>query len=466
MQISQIIGGYTLGGADMLRRAMGKKKPEEMAAHRATIAAGAKEKGYDPALAEQLFDLMTKFAEYGFNKSHTAAYAVVTYHTAWLKAHHCAAFMAATMSSDMDNTDSVKIFYEDTIANKVKVLGPDVNASNYRFEPVDRSTIRYGLGAVKGTGEQAVNVILKAREAGGPFKDLFDFCQRCDKRMVNRRTIEALIKAGAFDSIAPSTGTGPADRHKLLASTGIAMDFAEQAERNAMQTSLFDIGSNAEEHAPQYIAVKPWDEKEQLMQEKTALGFFFSGHPYNSSKKELSRFIRRPLNRLEPAKELTMLAGLVVGVRTQMTRRGKMLFVQLDDGTGMIEVSVFNELFEAERAKIVTDEVLVIEGKVRFDEFSGSNSVVADKLMTIGEARARFAKHLLLYMNGGSDVRKLRSLLTPFAPGPAQVRIRYRNETAECEMVLGDAIRVRLDDLLLEALTGWLEPKNVEIVYQ
>ena len=445
---------------------MGKKKPKEMGAHRATIAAGAKEKGYDPALAEQLFDLMTKFAEYGFNKSHTAAYAVVTYHTAWLKAHHCAAFMAANMSSDMDNTDSVKIFYEDTIANKVKVLGPDVNSSNYRFFPVDRSTIRYGLGAVKGTGEQAVNVILKAREAGGPFKDLFDFCQRCDKRMVNRRTIEALIKAGAFDCIAPSTGSGQADRHKLLASTGIAMDFAEQAERNAMQTSLFDIGSNAEEHAPQYIAVKPWDEKEQLMQEKTALGFFFSGHPYNSSKKELSRFIRRPLNRLEPAKEMTMLAGLVVGVRTQMTRRGKMLFVQLDDGTGMIEVSVFNELFEAERAKIVTDEVLVIEGKVRFDEFSGSNSVVADKLMTIGEARARFAKHLLLRMNGGSDVRKLRSLLTPFAPGPAQVRIRYRNETAECEMVLGDAIRVRLDDLLLEALTGWLEPKNVEIVYQ
>ena len=249
MQISQIIGGYTLGGADMLRRAMGKKKPEEMAKHRETIAAGAKEKGYDPALAEQLFDLMTKFAEYGFNKSHTAAYAVVTYHTAWLKAHHCAAFMAATMSSDMDNTDSVKIFYEDTVANKVKVLGPDVNASNYRFEPVNRGTIRYGLGAVKGTGEQAVNVILKAREDGGPFKDLFDFCQRCDKRMVNRRTIEALIKAGAFDSI-------DADRHKLLASVGIAMDFAEQAERNSMQTSLFDIGPAAEEHAPQYIAVQ------------------------------------------------------------------------------------------------------------------------------------------------------------------------------------------------------------------
>ncbi len=464
MQISQIIGGYTLGGADMLRRAMGKKKPEEMAKHRETIAAGAKERGYDPALAEQLFDLMTKFAEYGFNKSHTAAYAVVTYHTAWLKRYHCAAFMAATMSSDMDNTDTVKIFYEDTIANKVKVLGPDVNASQYRFEPVDRETIRYGLGAVKGTGEQAVNVILKAREEGGPFKDLFDFCQRCDKRMVNRRTIEALIRAGAFDSIAPQAAGEP-DRYRLLASVGVAMDFAEQAERNAMQTSLFDMADVADEHAPEYVTVRPWDEKTKLMEEKTALGFFFSGHPYNSRKKELSRFIRRPLNRLEPAKEFTHIAGIVVGIRTQMTRRGKMLFVQIDDGTGMVEVSVFNELFEAERDKIVTDEVLVIEGKVRYDEFSGGNAVVAERLLTLGEARARFARHLLLKMNGNSDAAKLKSLLAPFAPGPAPVRIRYRNAVAECEMVLGEAVRVRLDDALLEALNGWLQPENVEIVY-
>ena len=466
MQISQIIGGYTLGGADMLRRAMGKKKPEEMAKHRATIAEGAAKKGYDPALAEQLFDLMTKFAEYGFNKSHTAAYAVVTYHTAWLKAHHCAAFMAATMSSDLDNTDSVKIFYEDTIANKVKVLGPDVNVSNYRFEPVDRSTIRYGLGAVKGTGEQAVNVILKAREKDGPFKDLFDFCMRCDKRMVNRRTTEALIKAGAFDCIAPViAGTQDADRCKLLATVGVAMDFAEQAERNAMQTSLFDIGDVADDHAPEYVNVRAWDEKTKLMEEKTALGFFFSGHPYNTCKKEMSRFVKRPLNRLEPAKEMTVLAGLVVGVRTQMTRRGKMLFVQLDDGTGMVEVSVFNELYEAERAKIVTDEVLVIEGKVSYDDFSGGNRVVADKLMTLGEARARFARHLLLKMNGNSDARKLKSLLTPFAPGPAVVRIQYRSADAECELVVGDALRVRLDDALLDALYGWLARENVEIVY-
>ncbi|MGE5491533.1 MAG: DNA polymerase III subunit alpha [Actinomycetota bacterium] len=459
MQISQIIGGYTLGGADMLRRAMGKKKPEEMAKHRETIAAGAKEKGYDPALAEQLFDLMTKFAEYGFNKSHTAAYAVVTYHTAWLKRYHCSAFMAATLSSDMDNTDTVKIFYEDTIANGIKMLGPDVNASAYRFEPVDKKTIRYGLGAVKGTGQQAVECILKAREEGGPFKDLFDFCKRCDKRMVNRRTIEALIRAGAFDAL-------DADRHKMLATVGIAMEFAEHAERNAMQTSLFDLADVAEEHAPQYVEVKPWDEKERLMEEKLALGFFFSGHPYNANKAELSRFIRRSLSRLEPSKELTTMAGIVVGVRTMMTRRGKMLFIQLDDGTAMVEVSVFNELFEAERHKIVTDEVLVVQGKVRYDDFSGGNAVAADKLMTLGEARAQFAKHLLVKMNGQADATKLKALLAPFGPGPAPVRIRYRNAVAECELQLGDAARVRLDDELIKALSGWLQPENVEIVYQ
>lgn len=459
MQISQIIGGYTLGGADMLRRAMGKKKPEEMAKHRETIAAGAKERGYDPALAEQLFDLMTKFAEYGFNKSHTAAYAVVTYHTAWLKRYHCAAFMAATLSSDMDNTDTVKIFYEDTIANKIKVLGPDVNASAYRFEPVDRDTIRYGLGAVKGTGEQAVNVILKARDSGGPFKDLFDFCQRCDKRMVNRRTIEALIRAGAFDGL-------DSNRHKLLASVGIAMEFAEQSEKNAMQSSLFDLGDVAAEHAPQYLDMPAWDERSQLMEEKTALGFFFSGHPYDSYKPELGRFIRRSLSQLQPAKEFQTLAGIVVGVRTQMTRRGKMLFVQLDDGTAMVEVSVFNELFEAERRKIQTDAMLVIEGKVSYDDFSGGNRVVAERLMTLGEARARFAKHLRLQLTPATaDAQRLRALLQPFTPGNAPVRLRYRQASAECELLLGSAWQVNLDDELLEALNLWLKAENAVVVY-
>jgi DNA polymerase-3 subunit alpha len=457
MQISQIIGGYTLGGADLLRRAMGKKKPEEMAKHRATIAEGAKKKGYKPELAEHLFDLMTKFAEYGFNKSHTAAYAVVTYHTAWLKAHHAAAFMAATLSSDMDNTDTVKVFYDDCLFNNLVMQGPDINASAYRFLPIDRKSIRYGLGAIKGTGEQAVNAILSAREKDGAFRDLFDFCRRVDKRQVNRRTIEALVKAGAFDAL-------DGDRAKLMASVGIAMEAAEQAERNALQASLFDAGEEGEIHAPQYLQVKPWDGKEKLMREKEALGFFFSGHPYDIVQPELARFARRRLNRLEPTKEMTLIAGMVVGVRSQMTRRGKMLFVQLDDGSAMVEVSVFNELFEAERAKIVTDEVLLVEGKVSYDEFSGHNRVVADKLMTLGEARARFARCLTLKMNGASDVARLKDLLAPF-PGVAAVRIQYRNAAAACELTLGANYRVSLDDGLLRGLREWLKPENVEVVY-
>lgn len=457
MQISQIIGGYTLGGADMLRRAMGKKKPEEMAKHREVIAAGAKEKGYNPALAEQLFDLMTKFAEYGFNKSHTAAYAVVTYHTAWLKAHHCSAFMAATLSSDMDNTDSVKIFYGDTVANGIKVLGPDVNASAYRFEPVDGKTIRYGLGAVKGTGEQAVNLILEARQKDGPFKNLFDFCRRVDKRLVNRRTVEALIKAGAFDSL-------DGDRAKLLASVGIAMEAAEQAEKNALQVSLFDSGPASEEHAPQYLTVPPWSDRDKLMQEKQALGFFFSGHPYDSVRGELSGFIRRRLNQLEPAKAMTTMAGIVLGIRTQMTRRGKMLFVQLDDGSGMLEVSVFNELFEAERKKIVTDEILVVEGKVSYDEFSGNNRVVADQLMTLGEARSRFARYLQLQVREKASAKRLKEILSAF-PGTAPVRLQYRNAQAACELVLGPEHRVSLENQLLQELRDWADSERVEVVY-
>ncbi len=471
MQISQIIGGYTLGGADMLRRAMGKKKPEEMAKHRETIADGARKKGYDPALAEQLFDLMTKFAEYGFNKSHTAAYAVVTYHTAWLKAHHCAAFMAATLSSDMDNTDSVKIFHDDAVANKLTILGPDVNASEYRFAPVDRATIRYGLGAVKGTGEQAVGVILKAREEGGPFRDLFDFCRRVDKRMVNRRTIEALIRAGAFDALDDH-------RARLMASVGVAMEAAEQAERDAMQVSLFDMfgsdGTADATHGPRYVEVPRWSEKQRLGEEKLALGFFFSGHPFHAVRPEVSRFVRRPLDRLEPQKEPQLIAGLVIGVRSKMTSRGKMAFVQLDDGNATLEISVFNEVFDAERGKIREDEVLIVEGKVQRDDFAGEGKVrvVADRLLTLPEARGRFARQLRLSLNGQASgaqapgaVQRLRALLAPYAPGNCPVRLSYRNAEAQCELTLGDAARVRLEDELLDALGDWLGSGNVAIEY-
>ncbi len=469
MQIAQIIGGYTLGGADLLRRAMGKKKAEDMALHRDLMREGAKKKGYDEKLAMQLFDLMEKFAEYGFNKSHTAAYAVLTYQTAWLKAHHSSAFIAATLSSDMDNTDSVKIFYDDAIANKITVLTPDVNASEYRFTPVDRSTIRYGLGAVKGTGEQAVTSILKARESGAPFKDLFDFCQRVDKRMVNRRTVEALIRAGAFDVLDDH-------RARLMASVGIAMEAAEQAERNAMQVSLFDVFDSATsaEHGPQYREAPRWKERQKLTEEKLALGYFFSGHPFHGVQAEVSRFARKPLAALQARKEPQLLAGLVVGVRTKFTSRGKMAFVQIDDGTTSLEVSVFNEIFEAERAKIKDDDVLIIEGKVQRDDFAGEGKVrvIAERLLTLAEARGRFAKHLRLSLNGQASgpnalaaVQRLRALLAPYTPGNCPVRLLYRNADAVCELNLGENSRVRLEDDLLTALGDWLSTENVSIDY-
>ena len=468
MQIAQIIGGYTLGGADLLRRAMGKKKAEEMALHRDLMREGARKKGYPEELAMQLFDLMEKFAEYGFNKSHTAAYAVVTYQTAWLKAHHTSAFIAATLSSDMDNTDSVKIFHDDAIANKLTILGPDVNASDYRFIPVDRKTIRYGLGAVKGVGEQAVVNIIDARKSGGPFKDLFDFCRRSDKRLVNRRAIEALIRAGAFDALDDH-------RARLLASVGVAMEAAEQAERNARQTSLFDLlgsGDGGEQLAPQYVEVARWSEKQRLSEEKIALGFFFSGHPFDAVRGEVSRFARRPLARLEAQREPQMVAGLVTGVRSKITGRGKMAFVQLDDGSASIEVSVFSEVFDADRAKIREDEVLVIEGKISRDDFAGEGKVrvVAERLLTLGEARSRFARQLALRVDGTRGnpaglLQRLQTLLAPYAAGACPVRLHYHNAVAACELLLGEAWRVRLDDDLIASLAAAFGADSVRIDY-
>ncbi|MCL2830233.1 MAG: DNA polymerase III subunit alpha [Betaproteobacteria bacterium] len=465
MQIAQIIGGYTLGGADLLRRAMGKKKAEEMAAHRDLMSDGAEKKGYSKALAMKLFDLMEKFAEYGFNKSHTAAYAVITYHTAWLKAHHCAAFMAATLSSEMDDTDTLKVFYEDTVANGIKVLPPDVNASEYAFVPVDAQTIRYGLGAVKGAGRHAVDSIVAARAEGGPFSNLFDFCARIDKRLVNRRSIEALIRAGAFDAL-------DSNRARLLASAGIAIEAAEQAERNALQTSLFEMIPEASE-APRPVETPPWDDKTRLREEKLALGFFFSGHPYDTAKGELSRFIRAPLNRLEARREPQMIAGLVTGVRGKLTARGKMLILGLDDGSAALEVTVYSELAEKEGNKARADELLVVEARVQRDEYNDGLRIVADRLMTLPEARGRFARQLKLSLNGqisgqprpADAAATLRRLLAPYIPGACPVRIAYRNDQAQCEMMLGESSRVRLEDELLDSLREWLSPDNVAIEY-
>ncbi len=338
MQMAQIIGGYSLGGADLLRRAMGKKKPEEMAQHRVMFREGADKNGLSAQQADDIFDLMEKFAGYGFNKSHAAAYALLAYYTAWLKAHHPAEFMAANMSLAMDDTDKVKILYEDCKLNKIAVLPPDVNASEYRFAPTDRKTIRYGLGGIKGSGQGAIEDILRAREER-PFTDLFDFCERVDRRQVNRRTIEALIRAGAFDSLNDN-------RAQLLASVPIAMEAADQKAESANQVSLFDLmGDGGDAHRPELLDEPRWSPKRTLQEEKQALGYYFSGHLFDAYRDEVRRFNKGTLAALE--KEVQgngggfgrdvrgkTIAGVISGIRTQMTQRGKMLIVTLDDAPG------------------------------------------------------------------------------------------------------------------------------------
>jgi DNA polymerase-3 subunit alpha len=458
MQISQIIGGYTLGGADLLRRAMGKKKPEEMAKHRSIFVEGALKKGYSEALANNLFDLMAKFAEYGFNKSHTAAYAVVSYQTAWLKAHHTAAFMAATLSSELDNTDQLRVFYEDTLAAGVKVLPPDINVSNYRFEPVSREEIRYGLGAIKGTGESAIESIVAEREARGPFRDLFDFCRRVDKRIVNRRVIEALIRAGAFDSL-----TG--HRAALLATVGRAMESAEQHSRAAHQNSLFEMMEERTGDAETLVEVPRWSEGERLLNEKKALGFYYSGHPYDAYRGEVEGFVKTRLADLSPQPQPVWLAGIIYAVRTQMTRRGKMAFVALDDGSARTEVSVFSDLFDARRDLLKEDQLLIVEGKVSRDDYSGGMRVVADRLFDLAEARSQCAKLLRVHINGQADARRLREILSPYRDGACPVRVSYRNASALCEVDLGEGWKVRLQDDLLAQLADWLHAENVRVLY-
>jgi DNA polymerase-3 subunit alpha len=502
MQMAQIIGGYSLGGADLLRRAMGKKKAEEMAEHRELFRQGAAKNGLTAEKADEIFDLMEKFAGYGFNKSHAAAYALLAYYTAWLKAHHPAEFMAANMSLAMDDTDKVKILFEDCLTNKMAVLPPDVNLSAYRFEPVAEAdgkrskTIRYGLGAVKGSGQNAIEEILRARE-DGPFIDIFDFCNRVDRRIVNRRTIEALIRAGAFDTL-------HANRAQLIASVSLAMEAAERASANALQAGLFDMG-DAPSQGHELVDEPEWPEKKKLQEEKAALGFYLSGHLFDAYKDEVRRFVRQKIGELKEGRD-KLVAGVIASLRTQMTQRGKMLIALLDDGTGQCEVTVFNETFEAHKQLFKEDELLVVQGQARNDAFTGGIRFTVDTVMDLGRARCRYAEAVKVQMNGNADALALRRVLEAHsagkdepqaAPAPAAssrgngggrngggygndsgrqrqavqipnglaVQVVYRSENAQGEMRLGDAWRVKPTDELLAALRGEFAGSSIEIVY-
>ena len=460
MQIAQEIGGYTLGSADLLRRAMGKKKPEEMALQRDVFVTGAHKNGLAKHKAEQLFGLMEKFAGYGFNKSHSAAYALVAYQTAYFKAHHTAAFMAANLSLVMDDTDKVKAFYDDALAQGLAILPPDINGSQHRFEPVDTKRLSYGLGAIKGTGAAAIEAIVAARDAGGAFADLFDFCKRVDKRIVNRRAVEALIRAGAFDSI---------DRRRsaLLTSVGLALEWAERADAARAQVSLF--GEETAASAATLVAAREWTDAERLVNEKSALGFYLSGHPFNDHAAELAPIIRTSLASLQPRTERVLIAGIVIALRVQASRRGKMAFVTLDDGNGRVEVLVYNETFDGARNllredQLVAADVRVMQRMTDDGELQGMR-VVAETIYDLAAVRKRFAKGLKLACNGNASANRLADILGPFRSGDKPVTIAYRNDRVGGEIELPDDWRVNLDDALIQQLHDWLTPQNVQVVY-
>ncbi|MCX8048426.1 MAG: DNA polymerase III subunit alpha [Methylohalobius sp.] len=471
MQIARDLAGYTLGSADLLRRAMGKKKPEEMAKQRAVFVRGATERGVPEETAQYIFDLMEKFAGYGFNKSHSAAYAWVSYQTAWLKAHYPAAFMAAVLSSDMDHTDKLVGLVDECRALGLKLLPPDIQRSGFRFIALDDQQILYGLGAIKGVGQAAIEAILKARDPHGPFADLFDFCRRIDLRVVNRRALEALIRAGAMDRLGEH-------RAKLLALLPLALQAAEQSRRTKSQNDLFGIDPEPTKSLASPLAedgeveVAPWSYGQLLDQERAVLGLYLSGHPFDEYRDECKCFITATLARLAsaPPTASATIAGWVTELRTRQNKQGrKMAFAVLDDGEGRLEVAVFPDLLERSGEALVKDKVVVAQGNLVCDEYTGNMRLVADKVFTLAQAREQFAKGLWLEWqkeeNGRTELSALLELLSKHRGGGCPVYIDYRSGLARAQLRLGEAWRIRPEDELLRGLAKHLGPERVRLRY-
>ncbi|MBT9459349.1 MAG: DNA polymerase III subunit alpha [Burkholderiaceae bacterium] len=445
MQVAQRVGGYTLGGADLLRRAMGKKKVEEMAEHRSIFAEGAAKNNIAPPLANEIFDLMEKFAGYGFNKSHAAAYALLAYHTAWLKVHYLAEFTAANMSVAMDDTDKLKIFYDDALAMGLTFEPPNVNTGVHRFWPVSAKVVRYGLGAIKGTGQGAIESIVKTRESGGPFTSFFDFCARIDRKAVNKRVVEALIKGGAFDLI-------EIDRARLLASVARGYTHAETLEANADQGGLFDFGDShaSSTQEPDLVAADTWSIKERLSLEKTAIGFYLSGHLFDQSGDEVRRIVKRRIADAVDSREPVMLAGIVSDLRIINGNRGRVGIFKLDDKSDVIEAVANEELLNANRETLADDELIIVSGKVQNDRFSGGLRLNVLQVWDLAGARARFGKFLRLKANGVAPPivevvkawppRQIQTEQGPLALG-LSLRLSIKREGASAELELGDDAR-------------------------
>ena len=477
MQSAQFMGGYSLGGADLLRRAMGKKKAEEMAEHREIFRAGAAKKGIAAEKADEVFDLMEKFAGYGFNKSHAAAYSLLAYHTAWLKVHFTAEFYAANMTIEMDDTDKLRVLLNDAKLFNVAFDAPDINQGVYRFEPVDAKRVLYGLGAVKGTGQGAIEAIVEARTEGGPFRSFFDFCARIDRKRVNKRVVEALIKAGAFDKLHP-------ERAQLIASVGLGFEFAEHQVINASQGGLFDDGDHGSStQEPPLAPAAPWGVREQLVHEKTALGFYLSGHMFDEREAEVRRFAKRRIADLVDSREPQVLAGIITDLRFVNGQRGRVAIFKLDDKSEAIEAVANDELIEAHKDLLKDDELVIIQGKVQPDRFSGGLRLNVASVWDLSAARARFGRYLSLPLKPdapGASRSGPQALSEVVATWPARrvdteqgeltqglaMRLLIARATARAEVDLGDAGRFWPTDEALARLSSLADGGRAAVVYE
>lgn len=486
MQTAQILGGYSLGGADLLRRAMGKKNAEEMAQHRTIFRTGAAKNNISEVKADEIFDLMEKFAGYGFNKSHAAAYSLLAYHTGWLKVHFKAEFFCANMTVEMDDTDKLKVLLDDAQKNfGLSFQPPDVNQGQYRFEPISDTTIRYGLGAVKGTGQAAIKAIIAAREGkgegpqgdtSGPFTSLFDFCLRVERNKINKRTVDALIKAGAFDSIEPN-------RAALAASIDLAFDFATTTLANANQSGLFDMGADNDHGSstqePQLVEVAPWGVKERLTYEKPALGFYLSGHLFDEVAPEVRRFVRTPIAELRETRDTQTIAGIVGGFRVVNGMRGKQGILVLDDTSGQVETTASEAVLHTYRDLLQDDELVIVTGRLQPGRNGFEARFIVQQVHDLAMARSRFGKYLRVVVGAGTPdiARVLREYPSRVVDAPAQgeaqryglpVRLSITctgpDGLTSAELQLGDAHQIYPSD---EALAAWAQQADAgQVVYE
>ena len=454
MQIAQVMAGYSLGGADLLRRAMGKKKPEEMAKERLKFEQGAEARGIKAKVATGVFDLMEKFAEYGFNKSHSAAYALVAYQTAWLKTHFPAQFMAATLSADMDNTDKVVGFLQDCKTLGIRVLPPDINSSRHKFHAIDRNTIRYGLGAVKGVGEGACMAIAGERDEGGNFTDLMDFCRRVDSTKLNKRVLEALIHSGALDGLGSNRASLALQLPEVLKAT-------EQMAREAQsgQVSLFGASPATAIHIElPNVPESPMEDR--LKAERETLGFFLSAHPMDPWVREFKQLgvcplIDAPAYWQERKDRRGEASVVVAGLISQMRKRGdNQAFVQIEDQHSSLECAIFSEAYQENASLLSKDRIVLIEGSLREDSFNGGFSLRAKRCWDFTALVLQYGKGIQCELDlcHPDSWQSLQQLLSAYRPGPTPVILQVKTATAEGRLRAPEHHAVRCETGLISQL--------------